>query len=68
MRVRRYGPRQMRWHIFSEKSMSQQRRVCAPRHPRRKWGWRRHPEHGGVRIVDVREWVRAHGGSLKVGP
>lgn len=65
VRVRRHGPRQMRWHISCEKRMRQQCRVGAPVHSRRERCGGRNAQHGGIRTINVRERIGARRGSLE---
>ena len=70
MGMRRHGPRQMRRHITRKKWMTEQRGAGAPNgYVRCGRAGERSSEHRWFRVVDVRERVRARGGSLeRFGP
>jgi hypothetical protein len=65
MRVRRHGPRQMRWYFPCKKRMRQQCRVGVPDHirPERR-GWQ-NTRHRGFRTVDIRERIGERRGGVE---
>ena len=65
MRVRRNGPRQVRWHFSCIKRMRQQCRVGVPDHIRPERRGQRNTRHRGFRTLNIRERIGERRGSLE---
>jgi hypothetical protein len=65
MRVRRHGPRQMRWYFSFKKRMRRQCGVGVPDHIRPERRGQGNPHHRGFRTVNIRERIGERRGSLE---
>jgi hypothetical protein len=65
MRMRRHGPRQMRWHFSCKKWMRHQCGVGVPDHIRPERRGQRNPRHRGFGTVHIRERIGERRGSLE---
>jgi hypothetical protein len=65
MRMRRHGPRQMRWHFSFKKWMRRQCGVRVPDHIHPERRGQRNPRHWGFCAVNIRERIGERRGSLE---